>query len=181
MAMGKVQLTQKLEENRVKSEALRTKICNDTQQMNDVQKDFLEIEKIAGALAKEFRDTNFKTKVAEKQQYDENTNFTENNVGMYLAELEEYISTLITYTAYSKDDPNAPISVVPLAEIPYKDWAKRDLQIDAPWDVMVKTDAGEEEESTYDMDVLRERFADKIEKNLVMPLGKGEYKAQMKL
>ncbi len=33
-------------------------------------------------------------------QYDEDTQFNENNVTLYLAELEEYISLLITYLAY---------------------------------------------------------------------------------
>jgi hypothetical protein len=32
--------------------------------------------------------------------YDEDTQFNENNVTVYLAELEEYIAILITYMAY---------------------------------------------------------------------------------
>ena len=33
-------------------------------------------------------------------QYDDDTQFNESNVTMYLGELEEYISLLITYMAY---------------------------------------------------------------------------------
>jgi hypothetical protein len=50
--------------------------------------------------------------------YDENTQFNENNIIPYLAELEEYISALITYVAYKRDDPNAAISSVPLEKLP---------------------------------------------------------------
>jgi hypothetical protein len=49
--------------------------------------------------------------------YDENTIFNENNIIMYLAELEEYISSLITYVAFKRDDPNAAISSVPLEKL----------------------------------------------------------------
>lgn len=46
--------------------------------------------------------------------YDENTFFNEENITQYLAELEEYISSLVTYVAFKRDDPNAAISTVPL-------------------------------------------------------------------
>jgi hypothetical protein len=49
--------------------------------------------------------------------YDENTIFNESNIVMHLAELEEYISSLITYVAFKKDDPNAAISAVPLEKL----------------------------------------------------------------
>ena len=37
--------------------------------------------------------------MADKQTYDEDTQFNENNIGNYLAELEEYISNFITMIA----------------------------------------------------------------------------------
>ena len=92
---------------------------------------------------------------------------------MYLSELEEYISGLITYVATQKGDPNAPTSAVPLGDLPQKDWPKKELSIDAPWDTTVKTVTGDEEESTYDIALLRRRFEEKIEKNLIVPTGKG--------
>lgn len=38
--------------------------------------------------------------VAQSMHYDEETQFNENNVTHYLAELEEYIAILITFMAY---------------------------------------------------------------------------------
>ena len=47
-----------------------------------------------------FKQSQFFLSVAQHMQYDEGTQFNENNVTMYLAELEEYISLLITYLSY---------------------------------------------------------------------------------
>lgn len=66
--------------------------------------------------------------------YDENTNFNENNIIPYLAELEEYISSLITFVAYRRDDPNAAISSVPLEKLTQKEFNKKKIAIDAPVD-----------------------------------------------
>jgi hypothetical protein len=49
-----------------------------------------------------------------------------------LAELEEYISSLITIIAYQREDPNAAISSVPLENMNQKDFYKKEMQIDAP-------------------------------------------------
>ena len=47
--------------------------------------------------------------------YDDGIVFTENNIVSYLAELEEYIGSLVTYMAFKRDDPNAATSAIPLA------------------------------------------------------------------
>lgn len=59
--------------------------------------------------------------------YDENTMFNENNIIQYLAELEEYISSLITYAAFKRDDPNAAISSVPLEKLNQKEFNKKEI------------------------------------------------------
>jgi hypothetical protein len=92
--------------------------------------------------------------------YDDNTRFNENNVIPYLGELEEYISSLITYAAYKRDDPNAAISSVPLEKLPQKEFNRREIAIDAPVDTErdasmmgARTDAsGELEEADMIMD-----------------------------
>ena len=43
--------------------------------------------------------------------------------------MEEYISGLITYTAYKKEDPNAPISSVPLEHLNQKDFNKKEIMV----------------------------------------------------
>ena len=56
--------------------------------------------------------------------YDEDTQFKENNITLYLSELEEYISLLITYMAYKKTDPSAPISTLNLEKMAQKEFDK---------------------------------------------------------
>lgn len=50
-------------------------------------------------------------------QHDENTIFNEQNIIQYLSELEEYISSLITFVALKRDDPNAAMSSVLLEKL----------------------------------------------------------------
>jgi hypothetical protein len=64
-----------------------------------------------------FKRSKFFLCVAQKMNYDDGIYFTENNIVQYLAELEEYISSLITYTAFKRDEPNAPISSIPLEKL----------------------------------------------------------------
>ena len=65
-----------------------------------------------------------------RQTYDNETQFNEQNIRNYLAELEEYISNLITIIAYERDDPNAAISSVPLEKLIPKDFSAKELYID---------------------------------------------------
>ena len=51
-------------------------------------------------MVEHFRKSHFFLSVAQHNQYDDDTVFNENNVVLYLAELEEYISLFITYMAY---------------------------------------------------------------------------------
>lgn len=113
--------------------------------------------------------------------YDDNTNFNENNIIPYLAELEEYISALITYVAYKRDDPNAAISSVPLEKLPQKEFNKREIAIDAPVDterdvgaasMLAKTEAGsvtgaEEEDMIMDSKQLYMKFLDMVGKKQI--------------
>lgn len=61
--------------------------------------------------------------------YEEGFTFNESNIVHYLAELEEYISSLITYTAFKRDDPNAAISAIPLEKLNQKDFQRKDLAV----------------------------------------------------
>lgn len=47
-----------------------------------------------------FQEAKFELNVANPMKYDEMTQFNENNITNYLAELEEHISNLITYRAF---------------------------------------------------------------------------------
>ncbi len=119
-----------------------------------------------------FKKSRFALSVASDMIYDENTNFNENNVIPYLAELEEYISALITFAAYKRDDPNAAISSVPLEKMPQKEFNKKEIAIDAPVDterdvsvMAARTDVGDEEaDMIMDSKQLYMKFLDMVGK-----------------
>ena len=79
-----------------------------------------------------FVSTKFFLSVAQKMNYDDGIVFTENNIVSYLAELEEYIGSLVTYMAFKRDDPNAATSAIPLAQLNEKKFGQRDLEIEPP-------------------------------------------------
>ena len=107
--------------------------------------------------------------------YDDNTAFNENNIIPYLAEAEEYISAMITFVAYKRDDPNAAISSVPLEKLPQKEFNKREIAIDAPVDTErdvsmmgAKTDVGDgEEDMIVDSKQLYMKFLDMVGKKQI--------------
>ncbi len=76
-----------------------------------------------------FKRSKFFLSVAQKMSYDDGFTFNESNIVSYLAELEEYISSLITYTAFKRDDPNAAISAIPLEKLNQKDFNRKDLAV----------------------------------------------------
>ena len=73
-----------------------------------------------------FKRSKFYLSVASKMSYEEGFIFTENNIVAYLAELEEYICSLITYVAYKRDDPDAAISAIPLKNLQVKVFDKKE-------------------------------------------------------
>jgi hypothetical protein len=92
-----------------------------------------------------FKKSKFFLCVAQKMNYEDGITFTENNIVSYLAELEEYISSLITYTAFKKDEPNAAISSIPLERLTQKEFGKKAMAIEPPVDYEINdpTDTGE--------------------------------------
>ena len=123
-------------------------------------------------MIKLFANSKFYLSVANSMSYDEETQFNESNITQYLAELEEYISSLITYVAFKKDDPNAAISSVPLDKLNQKEFHKKEIQIDAPIDTerdvsMAKTDIGEDEDVIIDSKQLYMKFLDMVGKKQI--------------
>jgi hypothetical protein len=76
----------------------------------------LEIKDHVHGIVEKFRSANhiFPLMVAKQMHYDNDTQFNEQNVTMYLAELEEYSSMLITYLAYKNEMPDAAVSALSL-------------------------------------------------------------------
>ena len=79
-----------------------------------------------------FVSTKFFLSVASKMNYDDGIVFTENNIVAYLAELEEYVSSLVTYMAFKRDDPNAATSAIPLQQLNEKKFGQGQLEIEQP-------------------------------------------------
>lgn len=79
-------------------------------QIKDIENQMTVIRDYVKEMVDVFKKSQFFLSVAQNMQYDEDTQFNENNVTMYLAELEEYNSLLITYLAYKQENPDAPIS-----------------------------------------------------------------------
>jgi len=92
-------------------------------------------------MVEQFIKAKFSANVASKMTYDNDTQFNEGNITLYLSELEEYISNLITILAYKRGDPHPAISSVPLERLTLKEFAQKDLTIDAPVDHEIATDA----------------------------------------
>ena len=79
-----------------------------------------------------FTTSHFYLSVASHQEYDGDVILNENNVTTYLSELEEYISSLITFLAVREKDPHAPISALSLDNLQAKEFEKGTLSVEAP-------------------------------------------------
>ena len=114
------------EKLKIKLRAELKEIEDSTKQREDVfdfiEKQMSDIKKNVHTMIEGFRKSHFFLSVASNQQYDEDTQFNESNVTMYLSELEEYISLFITYLAYKQDHPDAAIASLSLNELKQKDW-----------------------------------------------------------
>ena len=100
-----------------RSEQLKNQIMQSNGECEDIQHEFNLMQRNSAKMIKLFKHSKFYLSVASNMGYDENTLFNESNVIHYLAELEEYIASLITYVAFKRDDPNAAISSVPLEKL----------------------------------------------------------------
>jgi hypothetical protein len=90
---------------------------------------FRKIQQYVERMVESFKKSRFFLSVAQKMSYDEGFTFNESNIVQYLAELEEYIASLITYSAFKRDDPNAAISAIPLEKLNQKDFQRKDLAV----------------------------------------------------
>ena len=86
---------------------------------------FEKIQTFVADMVNAFKESKFYLCVAQRQNYTDGINFTENNIVQYLAELEEYISSLIAYTAFKNEKPDAAISYIPLEKLLPKDYNKK--------------------------------------------------------
>mmetsp|Transcript_19657 Transcript_19657/g.14376 ORF Transcript_19657/g.14376 Transcript_19657/m.14376 type:complete len:163 (+) Transcript_19657:1032-1520(+) len=139
-----------------------------------MQDEFSLVQRQVEKMVALFKHSKFYLSVATPMTYDEATNFNENNIIMYLSELEEYISSLMTFVAYKREDPNAAICAVPLEKLNQKEFNKKEVFIDAPFDTErdtsfagARTELGEEEEIITDSKQLYRKFMDMVDKKQI--------------
>ena len=138
-------------------------------QITVMEKQMIEIKDFVHGIVEKFRSANhiFPLMVAKQMHYDNDTQFNEQNVTMYLAELEEYSSMLITYLAYKNEMPDAAVSALSLDQMIEKDKEGGPLHIDAPStnDVNVSEDAETEDEFITNGRDLYKRFENLVSKD----------------
>lgn len=78
---------------------MRTMNAAKEAQIGDIENQMCEIKDHVAEMVNKFEDSHFSLAVATHMQYDEDTVFNENNVTLYLSELEEFVSSFITYLA----------------------------------------------------------------------------------
>lgn len=98
-------------------------------QINDIEGQMVTIRDYVKQMVDLFKRSQFFLSVAQNMQYDDDTQFNENNVTLYLAELEEYISMLITFLAYRQENPDAAISSLSLERMIQKEFDKGPVNV----------------------------------------------------
>lgn len=71
---------------------MKNKISEKENQINMMEQELQDIKQFVQGMVGDFGKSKFFLSVAQGMQYDEETQFNEGNVTMYLGELEEYIS-----------------------------------------------------------------------------------------
>lgn len=96
---------------------INKKIEESTEEKEQLQRQLNAIYDNVAEIVRLFKRSKFSLYVATRMDYDIGSGFTESNVTQYLAELEEYISNLITYISFKKSDEFAAIAAVPLERL----------------------------------------------------------------
>jgi len=149
---------------------MKTKVDKSNSEKDDFKGQLKAIQWHVEKMVTLFKKSKFMLAVANKMSYEEGTTFNETNVVPYLAELEEYISSLITYAAFKKEEPYAAISAIPFEKLTKKDFEKTKLNVDAPTNTQFESGAdvgGGEEEGIVESKKLFERFLYLVDNNKI--------------
>lgn len=64
--------------------------------------------------------------------YDSYTVLTERNLTLYLQQIEEMISTIVTYNAVKRGEVNPAVAAVDIAGLPVKSFSRKAIHMDVP-------------------------------------------------
>jgi hypothetical protein len=101
-------------------------------QISNIEEQMVTIKNHVWSMVDKFTSSHFQLAVASHMHYDEEVVFNENNVTLYLSELEEYISNFITFLAQKNKNPEAPIANLGLENMLKKEFDTGAINIDAP-------------------------------------------------
>ena len=114
----------------------------------------------------------FKFAVAQTMIYDGDTVFNENNVTLYLAELEEFVSNFITFLPQREKNPDAPVSALSLETMNNKEFDKGPLAVEHlpnsnQFNNNFEDDATQEDEIFTNKAALFKKFTDYADKGYI--------------
>lgn len=178
-AIEEVNREKRRQELQTEINTLNEKINTSNKEKDNFKSHLRIIQGNVEKMVKLFKKCKFFLAVANKMSYEEGTNFNETNVVQYLAELEEYISSLITYAAFRKEEGYAAISAIPLEKLNKKDFEKAKFVIDAPLFTTIEgaPDGGTvEEEAIVSSTELYKRFNNLINQNKISFMAKNPTK-----
>jgi paraquat-inducible protein B len=130
-------------------------------QILEVENQMVDIKKFVQQMVGNFQDSEFSLSVSSPMQYHEDVPFNENNVTQYLSELEEYVSSFITFLASRSKQPYPSIQALPLDTMGVKDFSKGQVQIDTTMPTEyahIVEDADTEDELVTNSKDLRMKF-----------------------
>jgi hypothetical protein len=145
-------------------------------QISFIEAQMVQIKNCVWGMVDKFGASHFTLAVANHMHYDEEVVFNENNVTLYLSELEEYISNFITYLATKDRQPDAPIAGLSLENMNNKEFDKGIISIEAPNPHDPWTQPGDEtnteaEEIVINPRDLYRKFEELASKGLMIPQG----------
>uniref|UniRef100_A0A7S3NV14 ODAD1 central coiled coil region domain-containing protein n=1 Tax=Euplotes crassus TaxID=5936 RepID=A0A7S3NV14_EUPCR len=140
--------TQKIEDLKQEISNVKSGMDSKENEMKELEGKMANLQNDVQKMVTKFQESKFRPAVAQPMSYDEETVFNNKNVTMFLAELEEYISELITHNEYKKNNPNAAISAIPLEKLNPKAASKGGIKPDLPSkeEVVIADDAQDGEE-----------------------------------
>jgi len=139
---------------------MKEQIDRSNDEKDEFKSQLCKIQEFVEKMVTLFKKSKFILAVAHKMSYEEGTTFNDSNIIQYLAELEEYISSLITYAAFKKEEPFAAISAIPFEKLNKKDFEKNKLNVDAPTNIQFegKQEANENKEEDGEIVNSKELF-----------------------
>lgn len=146
--LGEIDRENYLNEMKEEIDGMKDNISKANEEKDEFKSELKTIQGYVEKMVVLFKESKFLLAVANKMSYEDGTTFNDTNVIQYLAELEEYISSLITYAAFKKEEPFAAISAIPFEKLNKKDFEKSKLNVDAPANTQLEGNAedGEKED-----------------------------------